>query len=268
MGRDASRRARGTPLTQLELPLPAPRVHQTVAGESMRAVQLGKRTVTYRFRRASRRTIGISVGRQGLVAAAPRWVSIDEVEAFIREKEQWVLAKLVEAATLVRARMEWSHGAMLPLLGRDISLHLTAATENVRVDDGCLLVPGAHDSSDAMRAAVVGWMKRFAIVLFRERAEIFATRLELAAPNVRISNAMTQWGHCTVDRAGRAHVYLHWRLLHFPERLIDYVVVHELAHIREMNHSPRFWRIVGAVCPDYQAMRKEIHAISRRLPEL
>jgi predicted metal-dependent hydrolase len=266
MGRDTSRGARGTPLTQLELPLHTPRVQRTAEGESLRALQLGKRTVTYRFRRASRRTIGISVGKQGLVAAAPRWVSIEEVEAFIREKEQWVLAKLLEAASLVRTRMEWSHGAALPLLGRDVSLHLSQASDHVRVDDGCLLVPCTQ--GDAMRAAVIGWMKRFALNLFRERVELHAPRIDVATPNVRISNAMTQWGHCTVDRAGRAHVYLHWRLLHFPERLIDYVVVHELAHIREMNHSPRFWRIVGAVCPDFQAMRKEIHAISRRLPEL
>lgn len=268
MGRDPSRRARGTPLTQLELPLPVPRVIRTAQGESVRAIQLGKRTVTYRFRRAARRTIGITVGRDGLLAAAPRWVTIEDVEAFIREKEQWVLAKLLEAASLVRTRMDWSHGATLPLFGRDVAIHCSAAIDSVRLDDGCLLVPHSEFGADAMRAAVVGWMKRLALVLFDERATGLAPRVGVAQPEVRVSNAATQWGHCTVDRSGRARVYLHWRLLHFPERLIDYVVVHELAHIREMNHSARFWRIVGGVFPEYQSMRKEIHALSRRLPEL
>ncbi len=268
MDRDSGRRARGTPLTQLELPLPAPRVLRTAQGESVRAIQLGKRTVTYRFRRAARRTIGITVGREGLLAAAPRWVTIEDVEAFIREKEQWVLTKLLEAASLARTRMDWNHGASLPLFGRDVTIHASDAVDGVRLDDGCLLVPASEFGADAMRAAVVGWMKRLALVLFNERAEALAPRVSVNRPDVRVSNASTQWGHCTVGRNGQARICLHWRLLHFPERLIDYVVVHELAHIREMNHSPRFWRIVANVFTDYQAVRKEIHALSRRLPEL
>lgn len=245
-----------------------PRVVRSVQGESVRAIQLGKRTVTYRFRRASRRTIGITVGREGLLAAAPRWVTIEDVEAFIREKERWVLAKLIEAASLVRTRMDWNHGATLPLFGRDVAIHSSSTVDTVRLDDGCLLVPQFDLGADGMRAAVVGWMKRLALVLFNERAEALAPHVAVARPEVRVSNASTQWGHCTVDRDGSARIYLHWRLLHFPERLIDYVVVHELAHIREMNHSPRFWRIVGNVFADYQSIRKEIHALSRRLPEL
>jgi hypothetical protein len=255
-------------LSQLELPLPEPRAVRTAEGESVRAVQLGKRVVTYRFRRAARRTIGISVGREGLVAAAPRWVTIAEVEAFIREKERWVFAKLLESASATRARVDWMSGGVLPIFGRDIQLESAPHAGDVHVDDDRLYVPATHSTGEAMRAAVVGWMKRVGLVLYRQRAAVLAPRLSVITPEVRISNAATQWGHCTIDRTGRARVYLHWRLLHFPERLIDYVVVHELAHIREMNHSPRFWKLVASLVPDYPGARKEIHRLARALPEL
>ncbi|MFH1605020.1 MAG: M48 family metallopeptidase [Pseudomonadota bacterium] len=83
-------------------------------------------------------------------------------------------------------------------------------------------------------------------------------------PTLALSNARTQWGMCRED--GR--VRLNWRLIHLPLRLVDYVVAHELAHLREMNHSPRFWDEVGRIYPDYQAARRELRDCSDHLPIL
>ena len=269
MDRDTSRRTRGTPLVidQLELPLPEPRAQSPVAGVSIRAIQLGKRILTYRFRRASRRTIGISVGREGLVAAAPRWVTIAEVEAFIREKERWIFAKLFESACAVRPRVEWVPGVRVPLLGRDTRIELGAPRIASRLDGGVLKLPTDTLSGDCLKTGLIHWMKHAGLSHYASRASELAPRLGVPFPRVRISNAKTQWGHCTQNVVGDARVYLHWRLMHFDERLIDYVVVHELAHIREMNHSERFWELVSTVCPDHRELRKEIDARSRTLPE-
>ena len=79
-------------------------------------------------------------------------------------------------------------------------------------------------------------------------------------PLIQLSNARTRWGTCHPH--GRVH--LNWRLIHMPQHLIDYVVVHELAHLREMNHSPRFWAVVGSVIPDYTARRREMRRESHR----
>jgi len=254
--------------SQLELPLPVPRPQAGVTGESIRAVQLGRRIVTYRFRRAARRTIGISVGREGLSASAPRWVTIAEVESFIREKADWVMAKLAEASTVVRSRIDWRPGVKVQILGRDTTLTFAADAANAGLEGDVLALAPVTEADGGLRVALVDWMKRDGLDLFARRAAIYAPRLDVALPEVRISNARTQWGHCTIGLAGRVRVFLNWRLMQFTERLIDYVVVHELSHIREMNHSRRFWDLVATQCPDYRASRLEIHTLSRQLPDL
>jgi predicted metal-dependent hydrolase len=270
MGRDASRRARGTPLVmdQLELPLAAKSVQYTAMGESIHAIHLGKRILTYRFRRAARKTIGISIGKDGLAATAPRWVAITEVEAFIREKERWIIEKLVEAATAIRNRVQWAPGVRIPLLGRDTRIEPGAPGSAPRLDGGVLRLPTESNDGEPLRAGLIQWMKHAGLSLFAQRANELAPRLGVPFPRVRISNAKTQWGHCTQSVIGDARVYLHWRLMHFEQRIIDYVVVHELAHIREMNHSDRFWDLVSTLCPDHREIRKEIDVRSRALPEL
>ena len=84
--------------------------------------------------------------------------------------------------------------------------------------------------------------------------------LTLQSVSIRLSNARSRWGSC--HTSGR--ISLNWRLIHLPSHLIDYVVVHELAHLVEMNHSPRFWAVVARVIPDYAARRREIRKESHR----
>ena len=84
--------------------------------------------------------------------------------------------------------------------------------------------------------------------------------LAVAPPTLRLSNARTRWGSC--HASGR--ILLNWRLIQMPARLIDYVVVHELAHLREMNHSPRFWAVVAREIPDHTARRHEIRRDAHR----
>ncbi|MDQ5915966.1 MAG: hypothetical protein QG584_1859, partial [Pseudomonadota bacterium] len=104
----------------------------------------------------------------------------------------------------------------------------------------------------------------------RERArEHFASRLApLAAvlgvtvPALALSSARTRWGSCST----KSGIRLNWRLIHFPEAIIDYVVVHELAHLRHMNHGPRFWSLVEVGCPDYRAVRVELQRLAAHIP--
>lgn len=255
-------------MDQLELPLSTRLVQQTANGESIHAIHLGKRILTYRFRRAPRKTIGITVGRDGLAATAPRWVTIAEVEAFIREKERWVIEKLVEAASAIRNRVQWVPGVRIPLLGRDTRIEPGAPNSAPRLDGGVLRLPAESVQGEPLRAGLIQWMKEAGVSLFAQRANELAPHLGVPFPRVRISNAKTQWGHCTQSVMGDAHVYFHWRLMHFEQRIIDYVVIHELAHIREMNHSDRFWSLVSTLCPDHREIRKEIDVRSRQLPEL
>jgi predicted metal-dependent hydrolase len=248
---------------QLELPFlvePPPRLDGRA-----RQVRLGARVVPYRFRRARRRTIGIAVDEHGLHAAAPRWATIAEVEAFIREKQAWVLRKLDEARASMRPALAWHEGARIPYLGGEVAVHGAAPGEASRLADERLLlaVPGEVRPA-TLREAALGWLRDEALALFRCRVASIAPGIGVEAKRVSLSNARTQWGSCSAD--GR--VRLSWRLIHVRLPLIDYVVVHELAHLRHMNHSARFWRVVEAVCPDYRAARRELRDLSHALPEL
>lgn len=249
---------------QLELPLAV--APMTVPAVSLRYIQLGSEIVGYRFRRARRRSIGIVIDDDGLRVAAPGHTPIAEVEVFIREKARWVLKKLSEWRAAPKPPVvNWSDGTMIGLLGEPVRLELLPGRHDISLQDGRLgigLAPRAEPA--ALRKRGIAWLKDRARALLGERLAHYAARLGVPTPVLTLSNARTQWGVCRED----GHVRLNWRLIHLPLRLIDYVVAHELAHLREMNHSARFWAVVGRLYPDYEAARRELRDCSHRLPIL
>jgi predicted metal-dependent hydrolase len=112
------------------------------------------------------------------------------------------------------------------------------------------------------------WLKASALVLFRDRVAAFAPTVQVALPEVGLSSAASQWGSCTRAADGRGRVLLHWKLAHFEVSLIDYVVAHELAHLRHMNHSSAFWRVVEAAYPGHRAARRALRERGRQIPDL
>jgi predicted metal-dependent hydrolase len=249
---------------QLELPLAVAPV--TVPAGTLRYIQLGSEIVGYRFRRARRRSIGIVIDDDGLRVAAPGHTSIAKVEAFIREKARWVLKKLSEWRAAPKPPVvNWSDGTMIALLGQPVRIELLPGQRDISLQDGRLgigLAPRGEPA--ALRKRGIAWLKDRARTLLGERLALYAARLGVPTPVLTLSNARTQWGMCRED--GR--VRLNWRLIHLPLRLIDYVVAHELSHLREMNHSARFWAVVGRLYPDYEAARRELRDCSHRLPIL
>lgn len=244
---------------QLELPFRVESPARTSG--RMRSIHLGDRVVPYSFRRARRRTIGISIDEQGLHAVAPRWVTLTEVESFIREKQAWVLRKLHEARTHARPPFVWQEGARVPYLGAELGVFSAPVGAPTRMAGGRLELAVA---SGELRESALGWLRERALALFGERVAALAPCMDVGVRRLSLSNARTQWGSCSTD--GR--VRLSWRLIHLRIALIDYVVAHELAHLRHMNHSARFWRAVESICPDYRSVRGELRALSHSLPEL
>lgn len=250
---------------QLELPfLDGARAAPPVAsvepgGKKQRRIRLGERTVDYAFRRGRRRTIGFTIDAQGLRVAAPRWVGIGEVEDAIRERQEWIFTKLAEMQKHRTSipRVRWEDGGALPYLGRDITLRLASpqrrATSPVFDCDARTLTVALppQASGSQLRDRVQAWLQGEARTLFLERIAHFETRLGVRHRVLRLSSARTRWGSCSAD--GR--ILLNWRLIHFPLSSIDYVVAHELAHLKEMNHGPRFWATVATILPDYEATR-------------
>lgn len=222
---------------------------------AQREIRFGEHLVGYELRRARRRSIGFVVGTEGLSVSAPRWVGLAEIEAALREKGGWILRKLHEqrerARRLDAARVDWRHGTQIPFLGEKITLHLDAqATGAVLQADSARLHLGLPQgaSAEQVRDVVQSWLQRQARRIFEERCQFFAARLGVRMKRLSLSSAATRWGSASADGAIR----LNWRLVHFALPVIDYVVTHELAHLREMNHSAAFWGVVRSVLPEYE----------------
>jgi predicted metal-dependent hydrolase len=225
---------------------------------SQREIRFGEHVVAYELRRARRRSIGFVVGVEGLSVSAPRWVGQGDVESALREKAGWILRKLHEqrerAERIAQARVDWRDGARIPFLGRLVTVRLEpqAAGAMFDADAGVLRVglPPAAEPAQ-VRDAVQSWLQRQAKRIFEERCAVFAERLNVRIRRLSLSAAATRWGSANADGSIR----LNWRLVHFALPVIDYVVTHELAHLREMNHSPAFWEVVRSALPGFEAAR-------------
>lgn len=272
-------------------PAPSPGVSHTLAqplGQAIvpaafthpranRELRLGNAVVGYLFQRAKRRTIGFVVGPDGLVVRAPKWTPVPEVEAALREKSLWITRKLGESRERQQrqheARIAWSDGVVLPLFGKPIRVALDpghafgavgAQLDTIAPHEGAdgvdvaarVLRVGLPTSAtpEQIRDAVQAWLMRQAREHFKERLDHFAPLLQVQWRKLSLSSAGTRWGSARIDGAIR----LNWRLIHFRPAVIDYVVAHELSHLRVMDHSARFWDTVRTVVPDYAELRGQL----------
>jgi predicted metal-dependent hydrolase len=231
-----------------------------------RETRLNDHVVGYALKRARRRSIGFIVGPEGLSVNAPKWVGLHDIEIALQEKAAWILRKLREqqerAQRLHAAKVDWRDGTTIPFLGDTVIIVLDPRTTGAILNTDASALPGVphlmlhiglpHTANPAqIRDAVQSWLQRQARRVFEERCQLFTQRLGVRYTRLSLSSAQTRWGSASADGSIR----LNWRLIHFALPTIDYVVAHELAHLREMNHSPRFWDVVRSVLPDYEHAR-------------
>jgi predicted metal-dependent hydrolase len=239
----------------------------------LRRIVLGLQPVDYALRRSSRRSIGFMIDDDGLRVTAPKRVTLADVDNAIRAKQRWILTKLHERGErrMQRAQkppIHWADGAQLPYMGGDITLRLVDAMRSHCAFDAASrelsvgVVAGLSEWQ--LKERVKRWYQDEAKRLFAERLDHFAPQLGVAYNAMALSSAGTRWGSCTVE----GNIRLNWRLIHYPLALIDYVVVHELSHLREMNHSAAFWATVGSVYPDYDGARLALRKRSHEMPVL
>ncbi len=273
--------ARPEPLPPLAPLVPlVPIAFPRATADGRRRSVLDGRAVEWTLRRARRKTIGFVIGEQGLVIAAPRWVTLREIEQGLQEKARWIVTRLDEqqarASRLEAARIVWADGVRVPYLGAPMTVTLDPGAR--RGSAAALYVPGVAGvgvvgeagereaggelrlalpldaAPERIRDATQAWLQRRARTIFEERRLHFEPLLGVRAQSVALSSAATRWGSASSSGAIR----LHWRLVHFTLPTIDYVVAHELAHLKEMNHGERFWRAVGSVVEDVEAARRQL----------
>ena len=246
------------PLPQVD-PLAAP---LPVLAAGKRRIHLGEHYLDYTLVRSKRRSIGFMIDDEGLRITAPKWVALAEIDNAIGEKQRWIFNKLNErrerSARRLQPAMVWRDGGTMAFMGAALTLRiLTTQRAGIVFDSDTrelsISLP-ADAGEQQLKDRVQAWLQLQAKQVFAERLPLYADKLNVRYLSFKLSSALTQWGSCTAD--GR--IRLNWRLIHFALPQIDYVIAHELAHLREMNHSPRFWATVQSVFPEFEAAKKAL----------
>jgi predicted metal-dependent hydrolase len=221
-------------------------------------------TIPYLLERRSRRTVGLKINQSGLVVHAPSRISQSTLEQMLMSKLDWIIKKLHAQKLNQVETMQWQDGAGLLLLGNQITLSVRPDTVSRAIDyqPGLLEVALPNTGNQTVIAKkVLQWYKKQALSDFSRRIALLSAKLDVSTPPLFLSSARSRWGSCN----SKQEIRLNWRLLQAPPHIINYVVAHELAHLKEMNHSAKFWAIVERIYPDYKTAEKELKAWSAKL---
>ena len=202
--------------------------------------------------RAKRRTIALIVERDGsLTVRAPRRATLNDIYGFIQEKTDWILRSREKLKAIKPIpKKAYVDGERFLFLGQEYELRLVPPQRPaLKFDSRFILSTSARERGEQ---AFTKWYKTQALTIFTERVNHYANLHGLIPKEVKVNSAKTRWGSCT--SAGTLNFT--WRLVMAPLEVIDYVVLHELAHLKVKNHSPRFWKLVESLCPDFKHHRK------------
>jgi predicted metal-dependent hydrolase len=223
-----------------------------------RNIHLVGKEISYTLKRSGyRRSISLRIDNRGLTVNAPLRASEKWLHSVLQDKAAWVVKQLDNWESKKAAPIFWAEGARIPFRGEEFLLTLTPRSRGAvpQLHGEVLHVPvGVEAEAAHIEKAVTLWYRNEALRVFGECVAHFAPLLQVSPREIKLTSARTQWGSCTVQGVVR----LNWQLVKMPLHLIDYVVVHELAHLVEMNHSPAFWRVVESACPDYMQCRTEL----------
>ncbi len=224
--------------------------------------------MAYTVKRSERaRTWRLEVGAgTGLCIIVPQAFDARRIPAILQARRRWILKTLDWAATQPPplAHDGYAHGQTLPYRGQPHALNIreqSARPISVTRVDHTLVVSVRRRDGTLIRRALRRWYTQQATAVISQRAADLATRLKLCYRQITIGDQRTRWGSCS--RSGRLR--FNWRLVLMPPAILDYVIIHELTHLKALNHSKHFWRLVAAACPDYHTHRTWLRKHGPRL---
>jgi len=207
--------------------------------------------------RSSRRTTSIEIVAGEVVVRAPSRVSESVLLHWVQQKRLWVLKHLASQMEQVRHEIRLCQGAEIPLHGTSHRLEwfVGESSQVTRLHNSTLLVSLSsrirRSESEAAEELLKSWLLQEAQSHLQRRLQQLSQQTALYPKDLQVKGFKRRWGQCSALGV----VKLNWRLIHAPQAVQDYVIIHELCHLREMNHSPAFWQLVARHCPDYKALR-------------
>ena len=235
-------------------------------------VQFGNSTIEYEVRRSKRRkkTVQITMDGSGVLVAAPTITPDRELQAIVRKRAPWILSHLSDAV-LRAALNRFVSAETLPYLGRNVRLVIETAdvrSTEIRFDHWRFRVAvpmtlEAGQRYEQIRRAVVGWYRCRAVERLPDVVELWLPRLGRGEqPRILVRDQRQRWGSCAPDGTLR----FNWRAMMLKPALIEYIVVHELAHLTHRNHSTNFWGLLSQAMPSAQERRKSLRKVGQALP--
>lgn len=230
---------------------------------------INNQNVRFVLKRSNRKSIGLRISDEGLIITAPTWAAKAHINEALVKKADWITRKMQERSErLVQQAMShtvWQEGGKLPYLGVPITLQLNPLLTST-VFSGELMAPTTEDrlclhieataSSQRVQDLCHIWLQQQAKRDLTLRLHTFLNKCSYSHrfSQLRLASPAKRWGSCSSN--GR--IMLNWRLIHFAPEIIDYVVAHEVAHLKEMNHSQHFWQEVERLLPDFYNARQQL----------
>jgi predicted metal-dependent hydrolase len=192
----------------------------------------------------------------GLTVVIPKSYKLDRIPDLLREKGRWVLSKLAKynQARSSMAEKELKSGDTIPYLGQDMEVvtqQIHGNADTVKLDRNKLIV-GIRANSGRLHLALEWWYRMQAGKLIREKVDKLSAHFGVRYNRLIIRGQKTRWGSCSK----KGNLSFNWKLMMVPEPVIDYVIIHEIAHLKEMNHTKKFWRLVAQQCPGWRQHKK------------
>jgi predicted metal-dependent hydrolase len=215
-------------------------------------------------RSARRRSISIEIRQTQVVIRAPVGVAQSVLMGFLQQKAAWVRAKIAEQQQTLEARPEprtYAQGSKIPFMDETLTLVLGRGPRAAvaRIDQHLHLILSARarvNDEVQIRQLLSRWYQQQALAILTRKTTALTAAVGLVCSQVSIKATRSKWGHCT----SRGAIQYNWQILLAPEPIVDYLVAHEVSHLRHQNHSADFWSLVASICPTFKADRAWLKA--------
>ena len=235
-----------------------PRTHRKPALIGTYKTILESQTVPYTVKRSSRaKHVRLEIRiKTGLTIVIPGSYNIEELPDLLRKKRRWILGKLADCgkAQTAVAEKKLKSGDSIPYIGRYLKVverHNSGKAVSVRLEKNQLFV-NLNSGNGRLNLVLEWWYRKQAERLIKKRVDELCPQLGVNYSRITVRAAKTRWGSCS----RKGNLNFNWKLMMVPESVIDYVVIHELAHLKEMNHSKNFWKMVAQHCPQWLKHRQ------------
>lgn len=204
--------------------------------------------------RSKRKTLSLTVLKNGnVIVKAPITMRDEIINRFIEEKQAWIRDKISSIKETQNKFEDIISGSMVMIYGNKYSV-VKADIKSVQTSDKFELVIPKKYEGEKHQKAIQSWFKKLAKKVLSERLAFVEDRISLKSTSLKIGDSRGRWGSCN----SYGNIILNYRLVMLPPAIIDYVIVHELCHLLELNHSKKFWQNVVKFLPNYEIQRKTI----------